>query len=95
MPNVIRNGDINTCLGIALLGAKTVFVNNLNVMLPGMPVTPHKTCNKPGKKKHLIALTKGGSSTVFAEGLPIIHVNDEDTCGHKRLTMSPDVFVGL
>ena len=89
MPKIERNGDANVAGGIAQQGAQTVFANGKNVMLPGMPVTPHR---KGGK--HKVARTKGGSSTVFAEGLPVIHVNDFDTCGHKRSAGSDDVFVG-
>lgn len=89
MPNVERNGDMNTGGGIATEGAKTVFVNGKRIMLPGMPVTPHDDCDDD----HCDALTQGGSDTVFAEGLPVIHVNDVDTCNHKRSTPSPNVFV--
>jgi len=95
MPNVERNGDENIAGGIALQGAKTVFVNGVNIMLPGMIVTPHKCCGWTGCDIHCVAKTKGGSSSVFAEGLSVIHVLDIDTCGHQRSNPSPNVFVGL
>ena len=91
MPNVERHTDPNTAGGQAIGGAGTVFVNNLNVMLPAQPVTPHPCCGSPGCDIHCNAKTQGGSSTVFAENKP---VNDVDTCGHKRSGPSPNVFVG-
>lgn len=94
MPNVVRNGDSNVAGGIAVGGASTVFVNGKNVMLPNKTVMPHPCYPKDGCSKHGSATTQGGSSTVFAEGQPIIHVNDSDTCGHKRCSYSQDVVVG-
>lgn len=94
MPNVERHTDPNTAGGLAIGGATTVFVNNLNVMLPDQPVTPHPCCGSPGCDIHCNAKTMGGSSTVFAENQAVIHVNDYDTCGHKRSSPSPNVFVG-
>ena len=93
MPRVERNGDINVAGGVALQGAITVIANGKRVMLPNMPVTPHPCCGQPGCGIHCNARTKGGSPTVIAEGKRVIHVNDYDTCGHKRSTPSPDVFV--
>ena len=93
MPNVERLGDVNVAGGIALVGAATVFVNSKNVILPGNPVTPHPCCGQPGCDIHCNAETMGGSPSVFAESKPVIHVNDVDTCGHKRSSPSPDVFV--
>jgi len=93
MPNVERNGDPNTGGGIATQGAQTVFANGKRVMLPNMPVTPHNCCGQDGCQIHCVATTTGGSPTVIVEGRPAIHVNDIDTCGHKRSSPSPDVFV--
>jgi len=94
MPNVERLGDPNVAGGIALVGAGTVFANGRPVILPGNPVTQHPCCGQSGCDIHCNAKTKGGSSTVFAESLPVIHVDDIDTCGHKRSSPSPDVIVG-
>jgi len=88
MPKVERNGDMNTGGGIAQMGATTVFVNGKQIMLPGQPVTSH------GESPHDNPRTQGGSSTVFADNQKVIHENDIDTCGHKRSSPSPDVFVG-
>ena len=94
MPNVERHVDPNTAGGLAIGGSPNVFVNGKNIMLPNQPVTPHPCCPSDGCSKHCNAKTQGGSSTVFANGKPVIHVNDVDTCGHKRNGPSPDVFVG-
>lgn len=94
MPNVVRRTDTNTAGG-AVIGpcAATVFAEGLNVSLPGDAVTPHPCCGLPGCGAHCNAKTQGGSPTVFAEGKPIIHHNDIDTCGHKRNTHAPTVFI--
>ena len=94
MPNAERFGDPNIAGGIALVGASTVYINNRKAMLPDKPVTQHRCCGQPGCDIHCNARTKGGSSTVFADGKKVIHVNDHDTCGHKRSSPSPDVIVG-
>jgi len=93
MPNVERRYDVNTGGGLASGGADTVFANGKQVMLPYQMVTPHECCGSDGCTIHCSATTQGGSSTVFAEGQPVIHVEDVDSCGHKRSSPSPDVFV--
>lgn len=94
MANVVRQGDINVAGGVALVGASTVFADGMNVMLPGSPVTAHGCCGYPGCQPHCNATTAGGSSTVFAEGKPVLTSEDFDTCGDKRQTFAPTVFVG-
>lgn len=95
MPNVVRRGDINT-VGGAVIGpcSPTVFAQGQNVSLPNDAVTPHPCCGQPGCNPHCNAKTTIGSSTVFATGTPIITNEDVDTCGHKRLTYAPTVFIG-
>lgn len=94
MPNIVRSGDINEKGGIAQVGASTVKAEGGNVMLPGMPVTPHPCCSSPGCSAHCIATTQGGSVTVKCEGKSVIHNNDIDTCGDKRQTFAATVRVG-
>ncbi len=93
MPSVARFGDINVAGGVALGGAKTVFVNGRPMMIPKQTVTPHPCCGQSGCDIHCNAKTQGGSPTVQVEGSPVLHVDDVDTCGHKRSSPSPDVFV--
>ncbi len=94
MPKVERNLDDNIAGGTAIQDSvTTVFVNGRLIMTPNQPVMPHGCCGNEGCDIHCSAKTKGGSSTVFAEGQRVIHNQDVDTCGHKRSTPSPDVFV--
>lgn len=94
MPNVVRKGDTNTVGGAVMIGASTVFAEGSEVALPNAPVTPHPCCGFPGCNSHCNATTTGGSSTVFAEGQPIITSDDFDSCGDKRNTFAPTVFIG-
>ena len=94
MPAVVRKGDVNSAGGVATQGAATVLVNGRGVVPPGSSVTPHPCCGAPGCAIHCAAVTTGGSSTVFAEGKPIILKGDSDSCGHSRAQGSPDVFIG-
>ena len=95
MANVVRRGDTNTAGGVALQGAETVYAQGNHVMLPQQPVTPHPCCGSSGCGAHCNAQTKGGSSNVYCEGKKVIHTEDYDTCGHKRQTFAPQVFVGV
>lgn len=92
---MVRSGDINAAGGIAVGGATTVFAEGLPVMLPAQTVTPHGCCGARGCDIHCFAVTVGGSSTVFVEGRPVITTIDIDSCGHKRQTFAPTVFVGI
>lgn len=90
MPPVHRQGDPNTEGGIAQNLQSTVFANSLLVAVDGTGVTPHFPFIPP----HLAAKTASGSSTVFAEGIPVNREGDADTCGHARAAGSPNVIVG-
>lgn len=96
MANVVRKTDTNTAGG-AVIGpcSPTVFAEGLNVSLPGDGVTPHPCCGAPGCGAHCSAKTTKGSSTVFATGKPIITDMDIDTCGHKRQSKAPTVFIAV
>lgn len=94
MPAVVRRGDQNSAGGVATQGAATVLVNGRGVVPPGSSVTPHPCCGSKGCNVHCSAVTTGGSSTVFAEGKPIILKGDSDSCGHSRAQGSPNVFIG-
>lgn len=89
MPTVERITDVDTGGGAILRASPNVFANDLNLAYPGLPVSSH-CCDYP----HTSPVTKGGSSTVFVNDKPVLHVDDVDSCGHKRSTTSPDVIVG-
>jgi uncharacterized Zn-binding protein involved in type VI secretion len=89
MPQVVRVGDINEAGGKVTDGAETVKVNGITVCTHVSGVTPHPTGGI-----HTSARTTRGSSTVFAEGKPVVFVGVKDTCGHTRVVGSTDVYVG-
>ena len=94
MPAVVRRGDVNSAGGAATQGARSVLANGRAVVGPGVRVTPHPCCGAPGCAIHCMAVTRGGSGSVIAEGKPVILVGDVDTCGHARAQGSPDVVAG-
>lgn len=95
MPSVVRRGDPNSAGGVVTGPcAPSVTVNGRPVSLPGDGVTPHPCCGLPGCFKHCVARTSGGSSSVYAEGKPVIYVGCVDTCGHPRALGSNNVNVG-
>lgn len=97
MPAVQRKGDKNDGTGEATGGVASVRVNNLPIMIPGEPVTPHPpygrrgaaTLHNDGSQK-----TAGGVATVRAGGKPVVVTTNTDTCGHARVGGSPNVFAG-
>jgi len=83
-----RVGDQNEKGGEILDGAKTVFANGLKVGLHRSNISPH-----PKGDKHKKAKTTEGSPTVFAEGKPVLRVGSGNTCGHKIVQGSNNVYV--
>lgn len=93
MPAIERKFDINTGGGAVIsIPQGSVFANNFLVSVRGSLVTPHPPC--PKVSIHCAAITLCSSSSVFAEGIPVNRKGDCDSCGHSRLTASPDVFAG-
>lgn len=91
MPQLSRLGDSNTTGGKIMRGAGTVFANGIAVGLHMSSITPHAPFGKP-HPPHRAAKTTEGSPTVFAEGDPVLRVTSGNTCGHKIVEGSPDVF---
>lgn len=89
MPQLSRKGDKNTTGGAIVRGAGTVFANGIAVGLHVSDITPHDPRKKDPHKK---AKTTEGSPTVFAEGVPVLRVGSGNTCGHKVVEGSPNVF---
>jgi uncharacterized Zn-binding protein involved in type VI secretion len=86
-----RKGDKNTTGGKIERGAGTVFCNNKPVALHTSTITPHDP--KRDKQPHNKAKTTEGSPTVFAENVPVLRVGSGNTCGHKIVEGSDNVFV--
>lgn len=91
MPQLSRLGDANTTGGKIMRGAGTVFANGIAVGLHMSSITPHAPFGKP-HPPHRASKTTEGSPTVFAEGDPVLRVTSGNTCGHKIVEGSPDVF---
>ena len=85
-----REGDKNSTGGKIVRGASTVFANNKPVGLHSSDITPHDPKNKSPHKK---AKTTEGSPTVFAENTAVLRVGSGNTCGHKIVEGSDNVFV--
>jgi uncharacterized Zn-binding protein involved in type VI secretion len=87
-----RKGDKNTAGGKIVKGASTVFANGIAVGLHVSDITPHAPFGKP-HPPHRAARTTEGSPTVFCEGKPVLRVGSGNTCGHKIVEGSPDIFI--
>lgn len=90
MAKLSRKGDKNTTGGQIVRGAGTVFANGIPVGLHTSKITPHSP--KPNKKPHNDASTTEGSPTVFAENCAVLRVGSGNTCGHKIVEGSDNVF---
>lgn len=93
MAQLSRKGDQNTTGGQIVRGAGTVFANSIAVGLHVSDITPHAPFDKKSHPPHKSAKTTEGSPTVFCEGVPVLRVGSGNTCGHKIVQGSPDVFV--
>lgn len=91
MANLSRIGDADEPGGQIMRGAETVFANGIKVGLHVSQITPHAPWGKP-HPPHDAARTTDGSPTVFAEGSPVLRVGSGNTCGHRIVQGSPDVF---
>jgi uncharacterized Zn-binding protein involved in type VI secretion len=90
---VQRVGDPNAGGGIAIgPGHNDVLINGRPAAIPFTPFTPHIGCN-PKFPIHCIGVIAvlGTSTSVFANGQPLVLDGGKDTCGHGRIAGSPDV----
>ena len=91
MAKLSRMGDTNEPGGQIMRGAETVFANGIKVGLHVSQLTPHAPWGKP-HPPHDADRTTDGSPTVFAEGSPVLRVGSGNSCGHRIVQGSPDVF---
>jgi uncharacterized Zn-binding protein involved in type VI secretion len=91
MANLSRMGDANEPGGQIMRGAETVFANGIKVGLHVSQISPHSPWGIP-HPPHDAARTTDGSPTVFAEGSPVLRVGSGNSCGHRIVQGSPDVF---
>ncbi len=88
MAKLSRKGDANSVGGKIVRGSGTVFANGVAVGLHVSDITSH-----PSGSQHTAAKTTEGSPTVFADGVAVLRVGSGNTCGHKIIQGSPNVFV--
>lgn len=89
MPGISRVGV--DAAGGTIVGnlAPTVFVNGAPIVVKGADVEPH-----PPLPPHTTApVMVGCSSSVFANGIPVVRQGDAASCGHPA-SGSGDVFAG-
>lgn len=92
MPAISRIGDVNSAGGAIINGSSTVFANGIGVGLQSSVITPHPPYGLP-HPPHRAATTTNGSTTVFADGKPVLKVGSGVTCGHNIVQGSPNIFV--
>lgn len=89
-----RKGDPNMGGGLITRGDNSVLINGRPAASPNTPVTPHPPCS-PKNFIHCVAVTRGGSKSVFVNKKPLLTSGDKDTCSHGRgMSGSKDVRVG-
>lgn len=87
MPAITRVG-VNQAGGVIVgPGAGTVKAEGARVSLKGDNVAAH------GKPPHAAPTMVGSSSTVFADGKPVVRAGDAASCGHSANGAST-VFAG-
>jgi uncharacterized Zn-binding protein involved in type VI secretion len=95
MAGVQRQGDPNVAGGVAMGGESSVKVNGRAILVSGIKVSPHPCCGRRGcSPLHCSCVTKGGTSTVRANGKLVITDLDIDQCGHPRVGGSTNVGIG-
>jgi len=83
----VRLGDVNS-YPAPVIGVKAVrtLTNGLPSSTAGDIVAPHDS-----KPVH-ISVTTSTQPRVLIQGVPVTRVGDVDTCGHVRITGSPNVL---
>jgi len=96
MPGALqRVGDPNSAGGVIINGDSTVLVNGRPIAVQNNSVTPHPCCGQQNCPPiHCNAKTQTNSPTILVNGKPIILTGAIDTCGHVRVSGSPDVRAG-
>lgn len=87
-----RRGDSNNAGGRILDGASTVFANGIAVGIHTSEISSHSPFGER-HPPHQSARTTDGSPSVFCEGKPVLRVGSGNTCGHRIVQGSPNVYV--
>lgn len=89
MPAICRRGDKTEEGGEIMNYAPSVFIEGKEVGTHPSQISPHKPWGKR-HPPHQCSRTTEGSSTVFADGKPVLMVGGSTTCGHKLATGAPN-----
>ena len=73
-------GHLCTFVSPCIASASSVFINGIRVARPGDPLVPHTRPEGPFCKFHFAKINMG-SSTVFAQGIPVARVGDSADLG--------------
>lgn len=84
----ILKSTVSVTGGTNIVGSPNVFVNDKPAVRIGDSVLPH------GRRQHNTAVMATGSSTVFANSIPVSRNGDIANCGHSSAGGSSDVFAG-
>lgn len=97
MPKCHRFLDINSAGGaVTVIPQSTVFANGRLVCVNGSIGTSHPPCPLPPIHcfgAWVTVAAAAGPPNVFAENIPVVRETDVDTCGHPRVSGSPNVFI--
>jgi uncharacterized Zn-binding protein involved in type VI secretion len=95
MPPVQRLSDSNNAGGVInTIVQQTVYANGLLISINNSQGTTHPPGPLVPVHVQGVWSTQNGSSTVFAEGIPVNRTGDADSCGHNRIGGSPTVIAG-
>lgn len=83
---LVRVGDVNSGGGRVISGESSLRVNGMDVAIDGSPVSCHTNNKGPHVHAHCVASV----SSIRVKGTRLIFVGDTDSCGHTRVSGSPD-----
>jgi len=89
MKGLLRINDLTNAPAIILMspGGSSVLVNGMPIAVQGSYTAPHRHENRIV----VGVFNQEFSSTITAEGKPILLVGNSCSCGHKAITGSPNV----
>ena len=87
MKGLVRLNDITDSLSTIMPGVSTVLVNNMPIAVQGSYTAPHMH----GNSVVVGVFNQEFSSTITAEGKPVLLVGNACSCGHKAMTGSVNV----
>lgn len=91
--NIHRLGDYNSYgAPIISVNQNSVYVDNLLISVDGSKVQDHIPSMSGFVHKNVT--TTNGSNKLFIENKRVNRLNDPDSCGHVRISGSPNLYIG-